>query len=138
MAFVSTSRSSNRTGGFPASGSRRRSHAFAHGKLAVRVGKQTRPKRFVQVLIGELGCCPALQFVLGTQPLTQPVAGVLVHRPIGLADRTQAEVVGPPANMRLSFPPLSAASSGVYFRPVISLIASQMRAIRFFDGRVPM
>jgi hypothetical protein len=30
---VSTSRSSNRTGGFPASGSRTRLHAFAHGKI---------------------------------------------------------------------------------------------------------
>ena len=33
---VSSSRSSNRTGGFPASGFRTRHHAFAHGKLRVR------------------------------------------------------------------------------------------------------
>jgi hypothetical protein len=36
---VTTSRSSNRTGGSPASGSRR-SHAFAHGKLAVRTQRR--------------------------------------------------------------------------------------------------
>ena len=36
---VSTSRSSNRTGGFPASGSRTRLHAFAHGRLRVLCGK---------------------------------------------------------------------------------------------------
>ena len=40
---VSTSRSSNRTGGFPASGSRRKDHGFAHGKLRVRSVKRTRP-----------------------------------------------------------------------------------------------
>src|SRR5947199_316312 len=32
--------------------------------------------------------------MLGTQPLTQPLAGVLVHRPVGLADRAQTEVIG--------------------------------------------
>jgi len=30
------------------------------------------------------------QFVLGTQPLTQPLAGVLFHRPIGLAAITSS------------------------------------------------
>ena len=40
---VSRLRSSNRTGGFPASGSRRRLHAFAHGKSRVRSTKRTRP-----------------------------------------------------------------------------------------------
>ena len=40
---VSTSRSSNRTGGFPASGSRRKDHGFAHGKLRVRSVKRTKP-----------------------------------------------------------------------------------------------
>ena len=38
-----TSRSSNRTGGFPASGSRRRYHAPAHGKLAVRLPRLISP-----------------------------------------------------------------------------------------------
>src|SRR5215813_9139774 len=41
--FVSTSRSSNRTGRFPASGSRTRSFAFAHGRLRVRFSSRTSP-----------------------------------------------------------------------------------------------
>src|SRR3989304_4687627 len=41
---VSTSRSSNRTGGFPASGSRTRTHAFAHGKFRVRTLSRTSPR----------------------------------------------------------------------------------------------
>ena len=41
---VSTSRSSNRTGGFPASGSRTRSHAFAHRRLRVRSGRSISPR----------------------------------------------------------------------------------------------
>jgi hypothetical protein len=40
---VSTSRSSNRTGLFHASGSRRKVHDVAHGKLRVRLVRQTRP-----------------------------------------------------------------------------------------------
>src|SRR5215470_20411249 len=34
--------------------------------------------------------------MLGTQPLTQPLPGVSIYRSIGLADWSQAEVVGPP------------------------------------------
>ena len=40
---VSTSRSSNRTCRFPASGSRTRRHAFAHGSLHPRAVRRTRP-----------------------------------------------------------------------------------------------
>ena len=40
---VSTSRSSNRTGAFNASGSRRKHHGFAHGKLRVRSASRTKP-----------------------------------------------------------------------------------------------
>ena len=40
---VSTSRSSNRTGLFQASGSRRKCHDVAHGKLLVLLVRQTRP-----------------------------------------------------------------------------------------------
>ena len=35
------------------------------------------------------------QFVFGTQPLKQPLASVLLHRPIGRADWSETEVVGP-------------------------------------------
>jgi len=40
---VSTSRSSNRTCGTTASGSRGKSHGFAHGKLLVCLVRQIRP-----------------------------------------------------------------------------------------------
>jgi hypothetical protein len=40
---VSTSRSSNRTCGFPASGSRWKHHDFAHEKLLVRSGSRISP-----------------------------------------------------------------------------------------------
>ena len=42
-ASVVTPRSSNRTCGTTASGSRRKCHEVAHGKLFVRVERQTRP-----------------------------------------------------------------------------------------------
>src|ERR1700730_9012892 len=35
-------------------------------------------------------------FVFGAQPLSKPLTGMLLHRPVGFADRTQTEVVGPP------------------------------------------
>jgi len=50
--FVSTSRSSNRTGAFRASGSRRRVHVIAHGRLRVRLGKQTRPSTLCKAAFG--------------------------------------------------------------------------------------
>ena len=40
---VSTSRSSNRTGLFQASGSRRKAHGVAHGKLLVRLVRRIKP-----------------------------------------------------------------------------------------------
>ena len=40
---VSTSRSSNRTGAFNASGSRRKHHVFAHGRLRVRCPSRRKP-----------------------------------------------------------------------------------------------
>ena len=49
---VSTSRSSNRTGGFPASGSRTRSHAFAHGRRRVSTGSRTSPSVSVRCRSG--------------------------------------------------------------------------------------
>jgi hypothetical protein len=45
-------------------------------------------------------CVPSsLLFVLDTQPLAKPPTGGLFHRSVGLADRTQAEVVGPTMNL---------------------------------------
>ena len=42
---VSTPRSSNRTGAFRASGSRRKAHEVAHGKLRVRPVRRAKPKK---------------------------------------------------------------------------------------------
>jgi hypothetical protein len=49
---VSTSRSSNRTGAFNSSGSRRKVHVIAHGKLRVCLGKQTRPSTLYKAAFG--------------------------------------------------------------------------------------
>jgi hypothetical protein len=40
-------------------------------------------------------------FVFDTQPLAKPSAGVLFHRSVGLADRTQTEVVGPTVDLTI-------------------------------------
>src|SRR5215467_125808 len=42
-----------------------------------------------------LGCLPS-QFVLGAQPLSQPLAGMSFDRAIGLADWSKTEIVSPP------------------------------------------
>src|SRR5471030_1609918 len=79
---VSTSRSSNRTGGFPASGSRRRS---CHGprEAGLTHAEVDQPQLLMQVLIGEPGGCPSWHLVLLAQPLTQPGAHMLFHGAIG-------------------------------------------------------
>jgi len=56
--FVSTSRSSNRTGGFAASGSRRKDHGVAHGKLRVRAVKRTKPSTSCNAVSGY---CPSTE-----------------------------------------------------------------------------
>ena len=50
---VSTSRSSNRTCGFPASGFRTGHHAFAHGKLRVRSASRTKPSSWYRDTSGK-------------------------------------------------------------------------------------
>src|SRR5208283_587493 len=50
---VSTPRSSNRTGGLPASGFRTRTHAFAHGKSRVRSSSWMRPSRWCRYSSGK-------------------------------------------------------------------------------------
>jgi len=59
-------------------------------------GKADEAQHFMQGCLRKpFGRRPS-QFVLGTQPLKQPLASVLIHRPIGLADWPETEVVGPP------------------------------------------
>jgi hypothetical protein len=75
-ASVCTSRSSNRGCPIKALGSRRESHNVAHGKLRARWG------RLNAMLAGfwkSLGRRPR-HIVLGTQPLSQPLAGVSICR----------------------------------------------------------
>ena len=76
--------------------------------------------------------------MLGAQPLTEPLAGVPFHRPVGFADRTQAEVVGPPNHhpVELAYHGL-VIQQGLIPSGLRMLIASQTRTIRFFDGTVP-
>jgi hypothetical protein len=63
-------------------GSRRRPREAARP-----LGNADETQHIVQGCLGKpLGPRPNL-FVLGTQPLTQPLASVLFHRSIGLADR---------------------------------------------------
>jgi hypothetical protein len=56
-------------------------------------------KLVVQELVRvPLGTC-SLPFMFGAQPLAKPSASVSVHCSIGLADRAQTEVVGPPDDL---------------------------------------
>ena len=67
---VSTSRSSNRTGAFNASGSRRKFHDVAHGKVVRPLSKTDEAHHLVQGGFRKpLGHLPP-HFMLGPQPLT--------------------------------------------------------------------
>src|SRR6267143_3911957 len=67
-------------------------------EIARPLGKADEAQQFVQGgLRKPLGPRPQ-HFVLGTQPLTQPLASVTVHRSIGRADWPETEVVGPPSH----------------------------------------
>ena len=94
---VSTSRSSNRTCGFPASGSRTRTHAFAHEKVAVAqpaVGRG--PTSRAGTRRGTRVHSPSRHLVLLAQPPTEPMSQrVRSTHPIRPADRPEAEVVRP-------------------------------------------
>ncbi len=54
--------------------------------IARPLGKADKAQHFVQGCLRKPPGPRPQHFVLGTQPLTQPLAGVTVHRPIGLAD----------------------------------------------------
>ena len=69
---------------------------FRPRKAGVAAGQTDQSQLVVQVARRGNACIPdALHLVLPTQPLTEPIASVAIHRPIGVADRTQAEVVRP-------------------------------------------
>ena len=93
---VSSSRSSNWTGAFRASSSRRKVHGFAHGKLLVRVVSWTRPQHLMQGGNWKLLGRPPSQLVLGAQPLSQPRASMSFDSSIGMTDWSQTEIIRPP------------------------------------------
>ena len=92
---VSTSRSSNRTCGFPHPALGQDTHAFAHGRLRVSARQLDQPQCLVQVLVREACLSHCRDLVLVAQPPAEPSVGVSVDRPVALTDRTQAEVVRP-------------------------------------------
>ena len=64
-------------------------------KTGSSVSKPNQSKRIVQELVGvPLATC-SLPLMFGAQPLAKPSASVCFHCTVSLADRTQAEVVGP-------------------------------------------
>jgi len=83
---VSTSRSSNRTGPFQASGSRRKVHDVAHGKLLVRLVRQTRPSPLCMAASGNFLVAGHDTLCLAHSHCRSPLTGVSVHCPIGRAD----------------------------------------------------
>ena len=100
-------------------------------KVARPGGKADEAQHFWQrVLRKPLGPWP-VQFVLGTQPLTQPLAGVLLHRPIGIADW---------APDRSSWPTQSSAVEFRYHYLLVqqSLIPSGRLANRLADADHPL
>jgi hypothetical protein len=59
------------------------------------LSKPNQPKRIVQELVGVPLATGSLPFMFGAQPMAKPSASVFFHCAVGLADRTQTEVVGP-------------------------------------------
>ena len=41
--------------------------------------------------------------VLGTPPLTEPIPGVCIDRPVGIADRAEAELISPATHNMIEF-----------------------------------
>ena len=82
---------------------------FRPRKVASPLGQSYQPQPFVQELVRELPrSLAALLLVFSSQPLTKHPSGVGIHRPIGFADPTQAEVIGPsPPTFGSDGPPLA-------------------------------
>ena len=92
---VSTSRSSNRTGGFPATTARAAVPALGQGGSCVRprevacdVREPDQSQCLVQVLVGEACRSRSLLLVFLTQPPAEPRRDVAIHGTVGLADPT--------------------------------------------------
>jgi hypothetical protein len=100
---VSTSRSSNRMCGFPASGSRRK-FTISPTRSGRYVSQALLSRRSRTGIILEPAGSRSRHLVFMTQPPTQPSAGMLINRPIGSADRSKTEVVRPPIQHLIEFP----------------------------------
>src|SRR3990167_466608 len=108
----STPRSSNRTGGSPASGSPTRLPCFRPQRFATdRLGQFQQAVLLVQPQIGRVLRTPPLA-VFPVQPLAEPTAGVLLHNLPSSRDVAHAEVVPPagqgpvePTHLLLGRPP---------------------------------
>jgi hypothetical protein len=77
---------------------------FRPRKAARPLRKPNKTKRIVQDFVRKPpGRRPCL-FLFGTQPLTQPLAGMSFHGLIGFADRSKTEVIGPTVHHLIEFP----------------------------------
>jgi len=79
---VSSSRSSNRTCGFPASAFHLKS-CFRLGKAGDRLQQACQTMVIIQSLGGKLHLPPTSRLALPTQPLTEPITGMTISRLVG-------------------------------------------------------
>ena len=77
---------------------------FRPRKVAGPLGKPDQTKLVVQGSVRKLLDRRPRHLVFGAQPLAQPLTSVLLNRPVGVADRSQAEVVGPPIDHLVELP----------------------------------
>src|SRR5690349_19910490 len=82
-------RSSNRTGGSPASGSPTRSCFGPQRKAKHAAGQVRQPPQLVELHVGVLLTSACSVLMLASQPPAEPPAGVLLHRLPGCRDVAQ-------------------------------------------------
>jgi hypothetical protein len=100
-ASVFTPRSSNRTGAFNASSSRRKVHGVAHGRLLVRLVRQTKPSTSCSVASGNAWSpAPAL---CAWHTATDAASYERVYPPLGRPDGSETEVVSPSDHHAVEF-----------------------------------
>ena len=100
---------------------------FRPRKAVRSLSKANKTKPVVQDCCRKSPSCRPCHFVFGTQPLTQPLAGVLIYCPVGFANRPKTEVVGPAVH-HLIEPP----HHGLMIQQ--GSIASSLTADRLTDG----
>jgi hypothetical protein len=100
--LVTTPRSSNWTGGFPASSFRTRRSKWLESHVRPQTAAALGPLELVQLerpsqVVVRVSCLTLtlLYLELRAQPPTHPIADVAVDAAVGLADGSDAEIVGP-------------------------------------------